>query len=334
MVMSTDHIKQLQAHCRVCAGRLSRVSFSSSEPKTCSPLLSDCLGIDAKTDLPHIHPPKTCNKCYATMKKIQKGAVSSLQPFPFTEHFDDDDCGVCTHFSMMSKGGRPSKKRHTLTGIAQHIRMCAGPKLSHKKFSLSFSRFYAPPQSSISLTDIQCPICKCIVDQPIEIPCKVPACLDCCLWLIQKGDMSNCPSCGSEHEVDFSTFSQIPAFLLKILLQQVLHCICSKPVRLEHLRAHLDTSCKELVADIPSSVTLEQILEQPLDTPPTTFERQVVGHLFRKMMQQSTHSQTVTVPTGGHVSVGEHTHNTHTHTQHTHTQKRVNHMYMYDYNFT
>ena len=111
----------------------------------------------------------------------------------------------------MSKG--IEKKAHSDRHSTAHPHVCRAEIEPQEILALHFKVLCPPP--SISLTDIQCPICKCVVDQPIEIPCKVPVCLDCCLWLIQKGDISNCPSCGSEHEVNFSTFSQIPAFLLK-----------------------------------------------------------------------------------------------------------------------
>ena len=294
--MSTEHNRQLMLHCRVCAGKLGRVSYTCSQSEKCRSLLSVSFGIDTESDNPNIHPPKTCNKCYAIMKIIEVGTVSSLHPFPFTEHFDG--CGTCMYFSTLSKGGRPSKKATQIpTG---HIRSCAGPKLSGKTFSLLLSRFCPPPPGSISLKDIQCPICMCIVDQPVEMPCKVPAWMECFLWLVQRGEIRTCPSCRKEHNIEVSP---IPSLILKLLLQQVLYCTCSNPVRLEHLREHLNSSCKELVADTPFILTLEQVLDQPLGTPPSSLEKQAAGHIVKTMLQQSPDADTITVPTGGHVSV-------------------------------
>jgi len=60
-----------------------------------------------------------------------------------------------------------------------------------------------------------------------------------------------------------------------------------------------------MVADVASTLTVEQVLEQPLDVPSTSLEKRAAGHLVRKMLHQSCESNTFTVPPGsrgGHVS--------------------------------
>ena len=52
-----------------------------------------------------------------------------------------------------------------------------------------------------------------------------------------------------------------------------------------------------------SQVALEQVLEKPLCTPPTLLERQGTGYLVKKIMHHKPNTHTITVPTGGHVSL-------------------------------
>ena len=130
------------------------------------------------------------------------------------------------------------------------------------------------------------------------MPCKVPVCMECFLWLAQRGEITTCPSCRKQHNIEVSP---TPSLILELLLQQVLRCTCNNPVRLWHLRERLNSSWEELVADTPCILTLKQVLEQPLGTPPTSLEKQAAGRIVKKMLQQSPEADTITVPTGGHV---------------------------------
>ena len=78
------HKKHLQQHCRVCLQKLGKVHYACSST-TCKPLLLSCMGIDTTKDRECVHPPNTCNNCYAKMKKTEAGALSStLISFPFS----------------------------------------------------------------------------------------------------------------------------------------------------------------------------------------------------------------------------------------------------------
>lgn len=260
------------------------------------PLLSHCLGIDTTLDRERIHPPSTCNNCYAKMKKIDAGTTSStLVPFPFMEH--SSNCPLCTYCETQSKGGRPRKVSKIPQNALQHLRENAGPKVACPQVSLSLNRFFQPSPNSVSLEDLQCPFCRCIVDQPVQLPCKAAICMGCLLWVSHRGN--NCPYCGDEH--DPSSVVSVSTIFNKFLVKLVLQCICEKPVQLEHLRPHIKSGCKEYAVDTPQDLTLQHLLHQPLNTQTTSLEERTAGHLVRKLLLQSD-SNTITLPTGGHVS--------------------------------
>ncbi len=206
---------------------------------------------------------------------------------------------MCRHFAAMTKGGRPQKNKQVPRQLCGHIRSCAGPRL-RATFPLTPDRFF-PPHGSLSLADLQCSICRHIVDEPVELPCKVPACADCCIGLAQKGDITSCPSCQQCHDTTTASFQPVSSVHMKLLSHLVLKCDCGKSVLLGSLAQHLSSGCREMVAEVASAITVEQILEQPLDAPTTSLEKQAAGHLVRKMLHQSSNPNTITVPTGGHV---------------------------------
>jgi hypothetical protein len=295
MQQAGAHKSYLRERCRVCLQTLGRVHYSC-KGEMCKPLFSHCLGIDTNLDRENVHPPSTCNNCYAKMKKIEAGTVSStLIPFPFMEH--STRCALCKHCEKQSKGGRPRKVIKIPQSTFHHLQESAGPKVACAQLSLSIDRFFQPPTGSVSLEDLQCPFCQFIANQPVELPCKTTMCMNCLLWVSHRGD--NCLSCGAEHDLG-SAVSVSPIFN-KLLLKLVLRCICDKPVQLENLNLHIASSCKGHVVDASQGLTVQQLLQQPLNTQIISLEERTAGHLVRKMLLQA-ENNTITLPTGGHVS--------------------------------
>ncbi len=56
----------------------------------------------------------------------------------------------------------------------------------------------------------------------------------------------------------------------------------------------MESSCKTDVRMAAQSLTLEHVLQQPLDTPPTSLESNVLGQLASRALRGGT----TTVPTG------------------------------------
>ena len=242
------HKNRLQTHCRVCLNKLGKVKHLCAANKCCSLLLG--ININVVTDSNNIHSQYVCKICYSKMLKVSAGSVScTLHPFPFTEHIEE--CAMCTYVHFKEKGGRPKKhkfEKHT----HEHILSCAGPKVAPKSFSLATTKFYSPA-NSVSLTEMQCPYCHCIVDEPVEMPCRAPVCMKCILWLVQTDGTANCPSCHQEH--DPLLIKPVSSLFQTLLLKLLLECVCKKTVVLENLRSHVQSGCKDFVIDPPSSVS-------------------------------------------------------------------------------
>lgn len=116
MASSKFHKEKLAIYCRICSGKLGRVSYNCSKYQQ---LLLDCLPVNVEGDKSEIHPPKLCNTCYATLRKMQAALDSgteyrrSLEPFAWAQH-SEMGCTSCQHFEVQMKGGGQNNKRVVL----------------------------------------------------------------------------------------------------------------------------------------------------------------------------------------------------------------------------
>ena len=101
---------------------------------------------------------------------------------------------MCSLFRSHQSGGRPNKQRKKCGGpsegssqsIANSILRNAPP--SWKSVTpLSLSHFLPP--ITVSLHDLQCDVCGCIIDRPVETPCGKVACSVCLSALISNSDL-------------------------------------------------------------------------------------------------------------------------------------------------
>ncbi len=144
-----------------------------------------------------------------------------------------------------------------------------------------------------------------VLDEPVELPCKHLVCLSCCFDLLKLNLHSiPCPQCQHDHKLVVSSF-QSPAPLTDKLFQQlVVRCdrlTCTKVVYLRDLKSHLDSKCTlHDNSSIKHAITLDQILQQPVNVPPTQIEMETAGHVVRKILAQS--QAPFSLPTGRQVS--------------------------------
>ena len=116
-----------------------------------------------------------------------------------------------------------------------------------KALSLSSRRTHSHKTVDVTVSDFECPFCHCVVNKPVELPCKAVICMDCILWLLRSGSISNCPSCNEVH--DPLLISPVSLLFIKLLLKLVIECTCSKTVLLENLTAHIESGCKVSIID-------------------------------------------------------------------------------------
>ncbi len=294
--MDEFHRLQVAQHCRVCAGRLTRVTYQCSKHKE---KLGKHLGLNVECDQEGVHQQVFCNTCWAKLRKLDMATSSGTvahtsltqTPIPWTEHTD-----TCKHFHHKSLGRRPRKRKNVCScppSVVAHIHSIAGPRHQFSTPLLPFCFFSSP--SSFILSDVQCLSCHNVVDHPVELPCKALVCLGCCLELLRKD--ASYPSCDQLHVSLKESFSQPLPVILKLIDNLVLCCDnpqCNSLVLLQHLDQYVESGCKSYVRTAAESLTLEQVLQQPLDTPPTSLESNVLGQLASRALREGT----VTVPTG------------------------------------
>ena len=202
------HLKKLEKYCRVCA----KVLQAKGTTHLCSENIEllKTFNIDTTTDEPDTHPRTYCHKCHTIAMKRVHGAIveTAVVPFEWETHGGDweghgGECWVCK-----GKGGRPKKgtkergrpRDGSGKAIANTVLKTAPPSW-RAVLPLSLSRFY-PPASSLSLHDLQCKVCECVVDRPVKTPCNNLVCAECisCLVLDVKSSLP-CPCCKDCHEL-------------------------------------------------------------------------------------------------------------------------------------
>ena len=174
--------------------------------------------------------------------------------------------------------------------------------------------------SLISLKTLVCPICKCIVDQPVETGCSHLLCAQCfCSFLDVMRSMPSCPVCSTEFKEKSSIHAPSPV-VQEILKELQIHCDnfqhgCPAVLTLGQLRDHVNEchqpytrirSPVEAVAlqpatesamlppvlstpphsSVPATATLtpskiSAILSQPITTPLSGSEKRAMTHLVK-----------------------------------------------------
>ena len=82
----SQHTKALETLCRICSRKLGRVSYSTSTPAAKgddTSLIEVCF--KTEPDNPAINPPRFCNSCYLTMKRMKK-AKENGTVYRYTDH--------------------------------------------------------------------------------------------------------------------------------------------------------------------------------------------------------------------------------------------------------
>ncbi len=76
--MDEFHRLQVEQHCRVCAGRLTRVTYQCSKHKE---NLGKHLRLNVVCDQEGVHPQVFCNTCWAKLRKLDKAVSSGSDPY-------------------------------------------------------------------------------------------------------------------------------------------------------------------------------------------------------------------------------------------------------------
>ena len=204
-----------------------------------------------------------------------------------------NDCWVCK-----GKAGRPKKatkkrgrpKVDSGKGVANTVLKTA-PTSWRAVQPLSLSRFL-PPASSLSLHDLQCKLCECIVDRPIKTPCNNLVCAECISSLILNAKSClQCPCCEEHHELSPTRFVPASDVVLKVIGALLICCdksSCTAVMNLKHLAEHVKSGCEAHIASFsPSKLTMKQIISRPLQSPPTVVEQKAAASIVKRLLHTS-----------------------------------------------
>ncbi|XP_070568023.1 uncharacterized protein [Ptychodera flava] len=264
LTMSSDrnldfHLNFIATRCRICASKCQGTSY------VCREYYSDinlCFSIDVVTDQTDVHPGRFCKSCKRTIDNMKQCLADGrryrpgVQIFEWEKHPRSGKCAVCD----LSKGGRKRKAsknrgRPPIAGdskqmkscisevtvsLSQHFKQSINQKATQKlraNSSLGKDRF---PSIDAEL-DLECPVCKDMLDGCVQVDCKGPHtfCADCLTKWLEVS--STCPVCRVHITPD--SIQSVPLPFSNILSNQYINCDhaasgCQKIVRLGDLRPH------------------------------------------------------------------------------------------------
>ena len=116
------HENKLALLCRLCGEKfiLSRGYAEARAASELKEIIQHAYNIDIEEDVPNIHPPSVCNKCYMKLYRLQKKPITDIVskiPFFFSKH-DDFSCVLCES----SKVGRKKQNvnvKHDIIKIGE-----------------------------------------------------------------------------------------------------------------------------------------------------------------------------------------------------------------------
>ena len=232
------HIQNLANLCRICGNRLKKIKQTYQTSYSCKDyreFVEENFQINTEKDDPAIHPPQFCNLCYVTHTR---------ERVYWEIHTDDGNCSTCTREEKAKKGGRPKKSKRgggkhapkstddTNTNSTKTIKTVLIEKVNTLRDSKASIRH---PQfaETFELTEKKrdeffCPICKDVLDIPIESVCSHYSCADCLAKAIQFMDgPPSCPMCKFNLTTE-SDLRPAPRVFFQLICQQDVRCKACK----------------------------------------------------------------------------------------------------------
>lgn len=213
------------------------------------------------------------------------------------------------HFHSLTKGGGRNKSVPHNRGRAPgetpaQVVRCAldeAPPSFSPPSSTSQPQYDSASAQSCGV-DIFCSICTEVLSQPLQLACHRMVCAKCLIQTINISGRLACPCC-YDHPLNSSYFEPPNAVTMAVLGSLHVRCNrdCNKTVRADCYNQHIASNCKDyyLCSTLsPTRATIRDILNKPLDAPPTLAEKRVAENVVKRMM---TAHGTVKISTHGQV---------------------------------
>ncbi|XP_070549223.1 uncharacterized protein [Ptychodera flava] len=244
------HLAFIAASCRICGNRHHSTRYDC---KQYIKQLRHTFHIDINNDELSIHPPSFCKNCKRTVDYNCTRATGSYMPrtvvTKWKKHPRNGECNFCYRMSRPGKKAKKAKRGRpkfieapafgdTSTGLQTNnskgdetvqtetkgaedlltmIQSKAGRKFKCTQ-ELSSHRFV----DDITSQELECPICKDVVDEPIQVLCTSPHTF-CSPCLSQWLSVSpTCPVC--RVDIDKNSIMSIPVILGNALSALPINC--------------------------------------------------------------------------------------------------------------
>ena len=107
--------------------------------------------------------------------------------------------------------------------------------------------YHLPPNSPITLSDIECVLCLGVLRRPLQLSCGAICCMTClCDWVKHTPTLTplTCPCCPLTHTVEITQLHSAPQVMLKLLDTCVVICRrCQGNVPAVHHLDHIESGC-------------------------------------------------------------------------------------------
>ncbi|XP_070548414.1 uncharacterized protein [Ptychodera flava] len=286
------HRSVIETRCRFCFGNLNR---SGSRKYSVQDYVSDvqCIfHIDVSLDEHEIHPQQFCGNC---KRKLLHGKEAALHQKHYdicenfaewSKHPRNGDCKVCNKLLTCKKGGRTPKRRQSFNKYSNLQKLPPTDTSADKsmesattceleteviisKINNEKAASFLSPENDISLhpeifedtisSEFLCPICKEVLDAPVQIVCGHVFCGEClCEWVLAATTVINCPICRFEMKSS-SCIIKVAIPFTTCLGEKLLTCkSCQDTLPLSQLKSHehctsVQSSQKHSEAVIPLS---------------------------------------------------------------------------------
>ena len=115
-------------------------------------------------------------------------------------------------------------------------------------------------------------MCNTMVDMPIE-SCGAVLCAECLATKIKEDHELACPYCNTDHFKYSTTIRKASRLVLNVLKQVEVKCkSCTSVVQLGNCIPHVDSECAQ---HVQAPVTIQDVLQKPLDSPLRLAEQQL-----------------------------------------------------------
>lgn len=259
--VNEEHMKNLANLCRICGNRLKKLKETYQTTYSCKDhreFLEENFQINTEKDDPAIHPPRFCNLCYRTHTR---------ERFYWEIHVDEN-CSTCGKEDKAKKGGRPKKSKRgggkhtpkqseninkstsqtikTLKTVLKAKIMTLKDSTTAVRHPLFSEKFEFTEKKK---DEFFCPICKEVLEMPIETVCSHYSCADCLSQALELSDGPPfCPICKT-HLTCETDLRKAPRVFVQLVYQHGVRCkACKRELQYQHCLNHV-CNALEVVAN-------------------------------------------------------------------------------------